>query len=74
MGKRAIWEALHEGELAIAAVRDPLRVCGRIAEAVRRGTATGRDVLVMCDVAVRCAGRVEGVEQRMCGLLAGGVW
>ena len=66
-----MWEALHEGELAIAEVRDPLRGMKRIAEAVMRGTATVKDLLALCEAAVKAAERVEVVEERMCGLLTG---
>lgn len=66
-----MWEALHEGELAIAEVRDPLRLAGRIARAVVAGTATVEDLVALCGLVGKAARRVERVEERMCGLLTG---
>jgi hypothetical protein len=66
-----MWDALHEGELAIADVRDPLRVAGRIGAAVVAGHATVRDLWLLCGLVGKAAARVEPVEQRMCGLLVG---
>ena len=72
MGAGEVCALLHNAELVLAEVRDPVVRAARLAKAVLEGTARVDELRRLCLGVIALAGVVEPVEQAMCELLVYG--